>query len=288
MTHDTTAAAQALVAPPWHEPVPLSNRPSLSALATVLSITAARQMRGVRIWLFVLLFATPAALALLVRNYDASYDPLLQERILVFGLIPQAIVPLTALLFASGLIRDDVEEQTLTYLLIRPVPRWAIYVVKVLGTALVTAAFASVFTTAALAAVYAGLPEHDAGRLLARAGLISGLSALALLDYVAVFAFLGLITRRSLAVGVGYILVFEGLLANVPFVVRYGTVMFYNRVLGVRLLDLSGEEWKIDLESAPSAGVCLLVQVVVALVFLVLGAWIFSTQEFRVKTPEGN
>ena len=27
-----------------------------------------------------------------------------------------------ALLFASGMVQDDVEEQTLTYLLIRPVP----------------------------------------------------------------------------------------------------------------------------------------------------------------------
>jgi ABC-2 type transport system permease protein len=273
---------------PWCDPVPVSSRPSLGALATVLAITAARQVRGSRIWGFVLLFAAPAALALLVRRYDATYDPASQEKLLVFGLVPQAIIPLTALLFASGLVRDDGEEQTLTYLLIRPVPRWMIYVVKALGTALVTSAFAAVFTTAALAAIYAGLPEYDAGWIVARAGVVAGLSALALLDYIAVFGCLGLVTKRSLAVGVGYILLFEGLLANVPFLVRYGTVMFYNRVLGVRWLGVPGETWKIDLETAPGAAVCLLVLIGAAVFFIALGGWIFSTREFRVKTPEGS
>jgi ABC-2 type transport system permease protein len=290
MSRDATVPppAHSAASAPWYEPVPISNRPSLSALATVLAITAGRQMRGKRIWALVILFAVPAVLALVIRKYDPSYDPANQENVLVFGLIPQAIIPLTALLFASGLVQDDVEEQTLTYFLIRPVPRWAIYLVKALGTTLVTAVFASVFTTLALAAVYGGLPEFDWGWLLARAGVVSGLSALALLDYIAVFGCLALVTKRSLAVGVGYILVIEGLLANVPFMLRYATVMFYNRVLSVRWLGLPGDDLGIDVESAPSAAVCLQVLIGAAAFFIALGAWIFSTREFRVKTPEGN
>ena len=287
MSRDATAPLPAPAAP-WHEPVAASSRPSLPALTTVLAITAARQVRGKRIWGFLLLFAAPAVIALIVRRYDPTYNPAVQERTLVFGLLPQAILPLTALLFAAGLVRDDVEEQTLTYLLIRPVPRWAIYLVKVLGTTLVTSAFATVFATAALAAVHGGASDHDWGWLLTRAGVVSGLSSLALLVYIAVFGCLGLVTRRSLAVGVGYILVFEGLLANVPFMVRYATVMFYNRVLAVRWLDLRADDWKIDLSVAPSASTCLEVQLAVAALFIALGAWIFSTREFRVKTAEGS
>lgn len=272
---------------PWHEPVAASSRPSLSALATVLAVTAARLVRGKRAWGFVLLFAAPAVIALIVRRYDATYDPVVQERVLIFGLLPQAIIPLTALLVASGLVRDDVEEQTLTYLLVRPVPRWAIYLVKVLGTTLVTSALAAAAATTALAAVHGGPSEHDWGWSLARAGVVSGLSSLALLVYIAVFGCLGLITRKSLAVGVGYILVFEGLLANVPFMVRYATIMFYNRVLALRWLDLNPGDWQIDLNAAPSAATCVEVQLVAAALFIALGAWIFSTREFRVKTATG-
>ena len=44
-----------------------------------------------------------------------------------FNLIPHALAPLAALFYAAGIIQDEVEEQTLTYLLLRPLPRWALY-----------------------------------------------------------------------------------------------------------------------------------------------------------------
>jgi ABC-2 type transport system permease protein len=70
--------------------------------------------------------------------------------------------------------------------------------------------------------------------------------------------------------------------------VRYATVMFYNRVLLVRWLDPGVAAWQIDPGVAPSAATCLEVQLAAAAVFIALGAWIFSTREFRAKTPEGN
>ena len=70
---------------------------------------------------------------MLVHRFQVPYRRPTVESVLVFGLIPQALVPLTALLFASGMVQDDVEEQTLTYLLIRPIPRWPIYLAKLAG-----------------------------------------------------------------------------------------------------------------------------------------------------------
>jgi len=265
-----------------------SGPPPLGALATVVRITIARQMRGKRIWLFVLLFAAPLGIALLARRYDASYDPADAERILIFGLIPQAILPLAALLFASSLVQDDVEEQTLTYFLIRPIPKWAIYLAKVVAATAVTSLLAALFTAATFAAARAGLPDDSPAKWLGAAGLMSGLSALALLAYIAIFGLLGLFTRRVLVVGVGYILLFEGLVSNVPFLVRYGTILYHVRVLAVRLLGLPGDRWSIDPAEAPGVGTSALALAGVAAAFLALGAWLFSVREFRVKTPEGS
>ena len=63
----------------------------------------------------------------------------------LFNLIPHALAPLAALLCAGGIIRDEVEEQTLTYLLLRPLPRTAIYAVKLLAS-LITAAILTSFS----------------------------------------------------------------------------------------------------------------------------------------------
>lgn len=269
-------------------PSSFSGVPSLSALATVIGITTSRLLRGRRIWLFLLLFAAPSALILAVRRHDNFYNPADAEQAALFVLFFQAAIPLSALLFASSLIQDDVEEQTLTYFLVRPIPRWMIYAVKALAGTLATSALAAAFAALALVAARWGTADHDLDWLAKRAGAVAGLASLAVLDYVAIFGCLGLVTRRALVVGVGYILVFEGLLANIPFLLRYGTIMYHLRVLSVAWLDLNPTDWSIDPAEAPAPSTSLQVLLGAAFFFLALGSWIFSAREFRVKTPEGS
>ena len=235
-----------------------------------------------------MLFALPIFFAVLAHRFADPYVASDTETVLIFGLIPQALLPLTALLYASGMVQDEVEEQTLTYLLIRPIPRWLIYVVKVVATWLVASALATVFTAAALVAVYWGVPEFEPEQLMRRAALIAVIMGSSLFAYVAIFGALSLMVRRSLVVGVGYIVVFEGALANIDFVMRRGTVMYYLRVLSVRWLDLAGADWSIDPATAPSAMTCLLTQVGIGVGCALLGSFVFSLREFRVKTPEGS
>lgn len=269
-------------------PVPLSRWVSPWALGAILNITAARQILGRRLVIFSMLFALPISFAVLARRFANPYLASDTETVLIFGLIPQALLPLTALLYASGMVQDEVEEQTLTYLLIRPIPRWLIYVVKVVATWLVASALATVFTAAALVAVYWGESAFEPEQLMRRAALIAVIMSSSLFAYVAIFGALSLTVRRSLVVGVGYIVVFEGAIANIDFVMRKGTVMYYLRVLSVRWLDLAGADWSIDPATAPTAMTCLLTQVGIGLGCALLGSVVFSLREFRVKTPEGS
>jgi ABC-2 type transport system permease protein len=87
---------------------------------------------------------------------------------------------------------------------------------------------------------------------------------------------------------VAYILIFEGLIANIPFLVREATVMYYFRVLSMRWLDLPAPEWSIKLSESYEALTCVLVLCGTSLVATVLAMAIFSTREFRLKTPEGS
>lgn len=284
-------AAVSVSPPPASPPLPppsFSGRPTLSALATVLGITASRLLRGRRFWLFLLLFAAPSVLVLATRRYDVNYDAAATEQMALFVLFFQAVIPLSALLFAASLVQDDVEEQTLTYFLVRPIPRWMIYAVKALGGALVTSILASLFAALAMASSRLGEPGHGLDWLIHRGGIVAALASLAVLVYVAIFGCLGLVTKRALVVGVGYILVFEGIFANIPFLLRYGTIMYHLRVLSIAWLDLNPTDWAINLADAPSPTTSLGVLLGAAAFFIALGAWIFSAREFRVKTPEGN
>ena len=269
-------------------PVRLSRRVPFSALAALLNITAARQVRGRRLLILCVLFALPILFAVLAHRFEDPYQLEDVEAVLIFGLIPNAFLPLAALLFSSGMVQDDVEEQTLTYLLIRPIPRWLIYLVKVAGTWLVISLLSALFTTAALAAVYWGTGVLAPGALFQRAGILAAILSLSLFAYTALFGGLSLLTSRSLFLGVVYIIVFEGVAANIDFMIRHVTVMYYVRTLIVRWLGLRVGDWSIDPATAPSMTTCLLTLIGTGSVLALLGAWLFSVREFRVKTPEGS
>src|SRR5262249_20449553 len=200
--------------------VRLSHRVALAAVLTVVRITVARQNRGRRLLILALLFSLPIVFAILTRRYQTPYRPDPVESVLVFGLIFAALVPLSALLFATGMVQDDIEEQTLTYFLIRPIPRWAVYLAKLLSTFVRSALRALIFTVGTLVAIYWGEERIVRGVLMERAPIIAAVLGLSLAAYVAIFGGLSLWVRRTLVVGAVYIVVFEGVIANIDFVVR--------------------------------------------------------------------
>jgi ABC-2 type transport system permease protein len=273
---------------PW-APMPLERRGVLSALRTLFRLSVDRQCRTRRVLMILFLFSLPVAFAILARAYNPdTVDAGELEIGLVFYFIPHALVPLTALMYASGMIQDEVEEQTLTYLLVRPLPKWAIYTCKLLATFAVACVLVGVFTFATYAAIYWGSEQFWGEILAARAPKTITLIALSLLAYCSLFGLVSLFVRRSLTVGVAYIVLFEGVFASLDFVVRWLTVMFYFRVLSERWLDLRPPDWSINLDTAPDALTCVLVLLGISLVTTVLAAVTFTVREFRVKTPEGN
>ncbi len=219
----------------------------------MVRITVARQNRGLRLLVLAALFALPIVFAVLIRRYQTPYRPASVEGSLIFGLIFPALVPLTALLLASGMVQDDVEEQTLTYLLIRPIPRWAIYLAKLAGTVLVSWARSVIFTIGTLVAVYWGQERLMGAVLRDRSLIVAALLGLALSTYSAIFGAMSLWVRRTLVVGAIYIVGFEMIFGSIDFVIRELTVIYYIRVLAVRWLDLSGADWSIDPATAVSA-----------------------------------
>src|SRR5262249_8351577 len=131
----------------------------ISALAALFVLTVRQHTHGRRMLVLGLLYALPCGLAILLRSLSSPAPAEILEFALVFNLLPHGLAPLTALLYAAGVIQDEVEEQTLTYLLVRTLPRWALYVTKLLATWCVTTLLVAVATLALYVAIYWGTPE---------------------------------------------------------------------------------------------------------------------------------
>ena len=270
-------------------PIALSRGFSLSAWFTLFRLSVRQFVRGRRLLALAALFMLPIVLARVIHHFNPQYDQELAqiEEILIFYMIPQALVPLTALILASGMVRDEVEGQTLTYLLIRPLPRPSIYAAKLLAAWVVSAGLAVVFITATLAAIHWEAANLWGSIIPQRAAQVSLLSALSLLVYVALFGGISLVVRWVLPLGVAYIVMFEGVFANIDFMVRRLTVLWYIRILAERWLGLHVASWTIDLKTAPSGAEALWTLLGAAVVLAVLSACFFGFREIRVKTPEG-
>ncbi len=272
-----------------------------SSLLPLGLLTLRQYLHGKRWIVVALLFLLPAALAILVRCTARDVPDQFLEFLLVFMFIPQALLPLLALIYSSGMIQDEQEEQTITYLLIRPISRWALYLVKLLATLITVVALIAIFTALTSAAIYIGTGQEQ--QIVIRCLKAIGIHALAGVCYCCLFGLVSLLTTRTLVAGVIYTALVEGLFANLPFGIRLFTVIYYSRLLAYRSLsfvaperrgpvDLGAEVWQLDivkdpqLLEHPSRLACILVLVCASVAFAAVAAFICSRREFHVKTPE--
>lgn len=269
--------------------------------AAALYLLSLRQHRHGKRWLIMLvLMLTPAMIAILSRLTDSGLPATVLEFNLAFMFIPQGLLPLLALVYASGVLHDEQEEQTITYLLMRPLARWTIYLAK-LAAAITAAVILAVFSIlVTYAAIFAGAPSHGALMRCLDACLIHTLAVVA---YCCLFGLMGLLTRRVLIAGIIYIALVEGLLANIPFAIRLITVIYYTRLIayrtlpfvanaGYRVHDLAAETWQFNtlndpkLQNYPHSWLCVLVLLSGAVICSLLAAFMCTNREFYVKTPE--
>jgi ABC-2 type transport system permease protein len=275
----------------------------LAAWWALYTFTLRQHLHGRRWIIMAVLFLLPACLAVVVRSTTPDAPGIILEFLLAFMFIPQALLPLVALLYASGIIQDEQEEQTITYLLIRPIPKWAIYVVKLLATLTTAVLLTVIFTVLTYAAIYIGADTtaEDIGMRCLKAAAIHSLAVVA---YCCLFGLLSLLTNRILIVGILYATIVEGLLANLPFGVRLVTVIYYTRLIAFRTLEfvitqpdgrtenIAAEAWQFDLRQDPNLlehpplTTCLAVLLIGSLVCTILAAWLCTLREFHVKTPE--
>lgn len=270
-----------------------SNGRELSALAALFVLTLRQHTHGRRLLVLGFLYALPCALVVLLRSLNRPPPVGALEYALIFNLLPHGLAPLTALLYATGIVQDEVEEQTLTYLLLRPLPRWGLYIAKLLATVCTTVLLIACATAALYFFIYANTPELWREVLPVRLPRLIGIMALAQVAYCVLFGLLGLLTRRSLIAGVVYIVLIEGFLASLDFILRSLTVVYYVRILSLRWLDLPADllqrfrsDWSIDLDLVPTASECVARSVLFGLLGAALTALWFARREFHVKTPE--
>jgi ABC-2 type transport system permease protein len=192
-------------------------------IAFILSLTLRELLSQKSTLLLVGLAAIPPIIALIFRLSDpGDIDPeRWTARVLMIGLTVTAVLPLTALLFGTSVIGDEIEDGTAVYLLTKPLPRWQILLPKLTAAWLVTCAL--LVPSTLLSGFLALEGRGDSAIILgfAVAVVIGGLA------YNTVFVMLSVVTSRALITGLIYVFIWEGAITGIFAGTRYMSIRHY-------------------------------------------------------------
>ena len=172
-----------------------------------------------RLVIMTVLAALPVIIAILILRSSSAGSVRDFEDAILGVMLTGSIAPLVVLAIAGAAFGNEVEDRTLANLTLSPVPRWKIALPKLLATITVAGPFiaASAFLTAHVAFI------GDARATLAVT--VAAIAGVAM--YASVFVWLGLVVGQAVAVGLLYIVFWEGFFSGFVMGAQLLSIRFY-------------------------------------------------------------
>jgi len=254
--------------------MPAPSRPSVfTAIAVVARIALARLTRGKAFYVSIGLLVLPIAIATMVKR-PGTADAF---QISIMALTLQPLILFIPALHCAGMLADELDDRTYTYLFTHPIPRWTLVAGKLLTTYLVLLVG---FTLSVLAQYQV---FKSGGKLLfvLDDGRNYGLPRVLLATSIGLFGSCCLASaagavfpRRPFAAVFAWILGVEFIIGNIPTVLARISLGYHIRRVAWGLI---GEQ-KVGMPSVSTSTLRLLE---LSALFLAIAAWRLSRAEYR-------
>ncbi len=184
----------------------------MRAFLALVGNTLRQQLGGRRVILLLLLGLVPAGvLGVLLADEHTANGARQAFHEAPLAILFFIVLPVASLVFGAGALGDERRDGTLSFILLRPLPRTLLAAAKLLGAWL--AAFIVVGTGALAMSVLLGIRSANWETL----GPLLLAVALSSLAYVSVFLALGYFTARAVLIGLVYVFVWEsGMTSAIP------------------------------------------------------------------------
>ncbi len=207
-----------------------------------------------------------------------SFGILLFESLMV-PLFLQVVLIFVTLVNATALVREEIEDNTLPYLLTRPVSKPTLAVSKYVGYLIAT----MVLLLPPVALAYAVTAASSGTGLSADANVLAGFlaaTALAVTAYGALFFFLSVVLRKPLTVGLLIGFIWESVVGRLPGSVPKLSLTFYLQSVLKGMIPVGSFSGFVTDVSAPAAAGILIAFAIAMVVFATI---MFQKMEFRQK-----
>jgi ABC-2 type transport system permease protein len=258
--------------------------PLHKAAWVIASVHLGTLARSRRAWACAGLLLLPALIAWIVAGSYAKATPSGLTTMLGWNALLQVSVPLVSLLMGVAVVAEEVDDRTITYLFLRPIPRTALLYGRLVTSVLWLAVCAAV-AVALLVAAASTADGSDAGitngvRLPLLLAACSGVAV-----YTAVFAALGVWVKNAMIVGLGYTFAVEGFLSQLPGRNQLLTLQHHLRSL---IAGTGDDAWqRIDGYGATTwepLGSTVLTLASIVVVAVLLGAWRLQRRQYELTS----
>ncbi|MDQ2681974.1 MAG: ABC transporter permease [Chloroflexota bacterium] len=162
----------------------------------------------------------PALFALIYRIDPDIEDPRRFLDDIILQVMLPSILPLAALILATGALGDEIDDRTLPYLMLKPISRFRIVVEKLLSATVVSIPIIALGGLISFFLVFTG----DAGDNLDILWAIVLATAVGVLLYSSIFMLLSLLIRRAILASIIYSIVWETVLGRFIPGLRYVSI----------------------------------------------------------------
>jgi hypothetical protein len=226
--------------------------------------------------------AAVTALAPLLSLAFRDPEPVVLVRLVALILVP-FLLPLVAVSLGSGLLYDEAEEGTLTYLFTTPVSKATL----VLGKWAAALASGWVIVLASLGLTFAvtSVPLDDLGPFVRSCWLAVLLGYPA---YLGIFTLLGALFRRGFLAGLIYAYGYEMVVGYIPGGAKRLSLLYFLRsILYRNAPDRDPFEGAFFALEPDPERTCIVVLAVVAVAGVVLSLVVVPRKEFRARNVQG-
>jgi len=232
-----------------------------------------------RVYPMALLSFVPFVLALSLSSAGVENYDLFLFQLLMIPLFFQVVLTFITVVNATVLVREEIEDNTLAYLLTRPLSKPAIAVYKYLGYLIAVV----VLTVPPIALGYAVTQTYTGSSYVADLDVLGALVLATVLGsaaYGAVFLLLSVVFRKPLAFGLLYGFIWESIVGSIPGDVPKLSMIYYLKSL---MKDMVGSGPLVGFPTDTDAGWATVILIAVSIAMVALALFQLQQMEFREK-----
>jgi ABC-2 type transport system permease protein len=253
----------------------------LTGFWTMIHYTIRKLLLSKRIFISLLILLFIVAIMAYASTLDLTQDEIDEGKTkidigvdMLDNLILFFFLPVMAMIFGSSLVRDEMDDRSITAVVTSPMDRSITFIAYYIGLAVSVSLIMVVIATAGVLSYFGSIGLEGTANIY---GNMVTLVVLGSFAYSSLFIMISVLLSKPIYFGLFYAFIWEGFIASIPGRIQLLSVKHYVRSLGTHWIDWGDISMY---ERASSVSDAAWVLVIFSIVSLAIGAFLFRDTEF--------